>query len=364
MNNETVDINLLKRLSEADGIGGREREVSRIVRDYAHPFIDSISYDELGSIILKKIGTEVNGPKIMLSAHMDEVGFEVRQITNDGYLKLLPIGGWWGHVMPAQEMTVTTEENKKFIGVVGSRAPHGLRSEIKEKVISPTSLFLDMGVRDRTEIERLGIEVGNMITPNVKFRQMLNPDYVLGKAWDDRYSLAAELEVMRRISEREHEATIFFTGTTQEEVGIRGSRTATHIIKPDLAIALDVTTAKDTPLEDENENVLGGGIILSVLDALTIANKGLLQHMEKIAQKLGLNIRFDFMTVGGTDACNIHKAMDGVVTMTISMPTRYMHSPRLMVNLEDYRQTIALLTEFILTLTKKDIESFKAYLKG
>lgn len=137
-----------------------------------------------------------------------------------------------------------------------------------------------------------------------------------------------------------------------------------HTIKPDLATALDVTTAKDNPLEGDKENVLGGGIILSVLDSLTIANKGLLQHMEKIAQKLELNIRFDFMTVGGTDACNIHKAMDGVVTMTISMPTRYMHSPRLMVNLEDYRQTIALLTEFILTLTKKDIESFKAYLKG
>lgn len=359
MCDKSIDINLLRQLSEADGIGGREREVSRIVHQYAEPYVDTISYDNLGSIILKQAGRISDGPKVMFSAHMDEVGFVVRQITTDGYLKLLPVGGWWGHVMPAQEMTVTTEDDHKYIGVIGSRAPHGLAPAIKEKVMTPMSMFLDMGVKDQAAIERLGIKIGDMITPYVQFRPMNDPNYLLGKAWDDRFSLAAELEVMKRTAKQPHDATLYFTGSTQEEVGIRGARTAVHTIQPDLAIALDVTTAKDTPLDNEGTNCLGGGVVLAVLDSLTMANKGLLERMKQLVNQLALDVRFDFMTVGGTDACNIHKALDGVVTMTISMPTRYMHSSRLMVNLEDYRQTIALLTEFAQSVTKTDIENFK-----
>src|SRR5699024_5098418 len=126
------DLSILKELSEADGIGGCEREVSRIVKKYAEPFVDDYSYDNLGSIVMHKKG---NGPKIMLSAHMDEVGFMVRDITKDGYLKLLPVGGWWGHVMPTQEMKVTTTDGKKYIGVIGSRAPHGMPAEEKSRVV-------------------------------------------------------------------------------------------------------------------------------------------------------------------------------------------------------------------------------------
>lgn len=359
MSNTSIDIDLLRRLSEADGIGGCEREVSRIVHEYAKSYVDEISYDNLGSIILKQTGQITDGPKVMFSAHMDEVGFMVRQITESGFLKLLPVGGWWGHVMPAQEMTVTTATGKKYIGIVGSRAPHGLPADIKNKVMEPMTMFLDMGVNSSADIKRMGINIGDMITPYVKFRQMNDPDYLSGKAWDDRFSLAAELEIMKRTSKIPHDATIFYTGSTQEEVGIRGARTAVHTIKPDLAIAMDVTTAKDTPLDDCNSNKLGGGTVLAVLDSLTIANKGLLYRMERIVEQLSLDVRFDFMTVGGTDACNIHKAMDGVVTMTVSMPTRYMHSPRLMVNLNDYRQTITLLTEFCRTLTREDIDLFK-----
>lgn len=356
---ETIDIDLLRRLSEADGIGGREREVSRLVHDYAQSYVDEISYDNLGSIILKQNGTVNEGPKVMLSAHMDEVGFVVRQITPEGYLKLLPVGGWWGHVMPAQEMTVTTATGQKYIGIVGSRAPHGLPDEVKNKVMTPMTMFLDMGVADRQAIEALGIRIGDMITPYIPFRQMNDPNFLAGKAWDDRFSLGAELEVMKRTAQKPHEATLFFTGSTQEEVGIRGARTAVHQIQPDLAIALDVTTAKDTPLDNESSNRLGGGVVLAVLDSLTMANKGLLYRMERLVADLKLDVRYDFMTVGGTDACNIHKAMDGVVTMTISMPTRYMHSPRLMVHQDDYKQTIQLLTSFCQSLSKADVALFK-----
>ncbi|MDR0922427.1 MAG: M42 family metallopeptidase [Lactobacillales bacterium] len=351
-----VDLDLLKRLSEADAIGGCEREVSRIVKEYGAPLVDEIQYDNLGSILLNKKGQ--GGPRVMLSSHMDEVGFMVRQMTSDGYLKLLPIGGWWGHVMPAQEMTVTTTNGDKYIGVIGSRAPHGMPEDEKAKVMKPIDFYLDMGVQNQQEIEALGIQIGDMITPHVKFRQMNNPDYLMGKAWDDRVCVGVGLEVLRNLQGENHEADLYFAGSVQEEVGIRGARTAAHFIRPDVAIALDVTTAQDTPF-DQGGITLGGGSILSVLDSLTIANRGLLQHMEKIIKELNLNIRYDFMTVGGTDACNIHKAMDGIVTMTLSLPTRYMHSSRLLVHQEDYKQTIHLLTEFCRSLTWEDVDLFK-----
>lgn len=339
-----VDIELLKSLSEVDGIGGMERGVSRIVSSYGEEYSDEIKYDNLGSIILKSNG-EKSGPKVMLSSHMDEVGFMVRSITEKGYLNLLPVGGWWGLVMPAQEMTVTNSNGEKFIGVVGSRAPHGLSPEEKEKVIKPMDLYLDMGVSSKKQIEELGIEIGDMITPNIKFREMNDSNYLMGKAWDDRCCVGVGLETLKNLSESEHKANVYFAATTQEEVGIRGARTAVHSIKPDLAIALDVTTATDTPFDDNGMN-LGDGVVLSVLDSLTMGNNGLIQMMEEIVSDLNLDVRYDFMTVGGTDACNIHKMLDGVVTMTISLPTRYMHSPRLLIHKEDYIQTIKLVTEF------------------
>lgn len=354
-----IDLELLKQLSEADGIGGCEREVSRIVKAYGEELVDDYTYDNLGSIILHKKGT---GPKVMISSHMDEVGFMVREITEQGYLKLLPVGGWWGHVMPVQEMRVTTQSGEKYIGVIGSRAPHGMPADEKNRVVAPMDFYLDMGVENRETIEKMGIQIGDMITPNTQFRQMNDPNLLLGKAWDDRVCVGVGLEVLRNIAQENIDADVYFAATVQEEVGIRGARTAVHTIKPDVAIALDVTTAQDT-LFDKGGLHLGDGCVLSTLDSLTLANRGLLENMEAIIQKENLNVHYDFMTVGGTDACNIHKAMEGVVVMTLSLPTRYMHSPRLLIHQEDYRQTITLLTEFVRNLKSEDVVMFKESLR-
>ncbi len=340
----TVDLELLKAVSEVAGIGGCERQVSRLVKERLADSVDTIGYDNMGSIICLKKGQK-DGPKLMISAHMDEVGFMVRSMTSEGFLNLLPVGGWWGHVMPAQEMKVTTSTGQEYVGVVGSRAPHGMPQAEKDKVMAPMALYLDLGVASQAEVVELGIEVGDMITPYVSFRELANPDYLMGKAWDDRICLAVAMTVMQNLAQEATAADIFMVGSTQEEVGIRGARTAVHVIKPDIAIALDVTTAKDTPL-DQGGIKLGCGVILSVLDSLTLANRRLLEKMETLGIGLDLSINYDYMTEGGTDACNIHKALEGVVTMTLSLPTRYMHSSRLVVHRKDFCQTVELLTEF------------------
>ncbi len=339
-----IDLTLLSRLSDVHAIGGCEKYVSRIVKDYMTEFCDDISYDNSGSLICLKKGKE-DGPKIMISSHMDEVGFIVRHIDEQGFIFLMPIGGWWGHVMPSQKMVITTSTDEQIIGIIGSRAPHGMNEKDCNTVINPLDLYLDLGVSNDLEVSELGIEIGDMVTPATEFFVMNNPNYLCGKAWDDRICVGVLIEVARALKETHTDANVYFVASTQEEVGIRGARTATHTIKPDIAIALDVTTSLDTPL-DKGNVALGNGVILSFLDSLTMAHKGLYDVMKTVAVDNKLDVNYDFMVDGGTDACNIHKAMEGVPTMTLSIPTRYMHSPTLLIHRKDYSQTITLLSEF------------------
>lgn len=356
-----INLKMLEEFSEAHGISGNEKEVSRVMKKWMLPYADEITYDNLGSIVGIKKGEE-NGVKVMIAGHMDEVGFLVREIDKNGFIKMLPVGGWWGHVLPSQTLVVTTKEGKRYQGVVGSSAPHGLSKEVKEKVIAPLDLFLDMGVDSDEEIYELGIQIGDMITPDTKFTVMNNPNYLMGKAWDDRLCAAMVVDVMRLLSQdkEKHNATLYGVGTVQEEVGLRGARTAANMIHPDIAIALDVTTSMDTPM-DQGVNGLGKGVVLSVMDAGIIANKNFLYEMETICKDLNLDINYDMMTVGGTDADNIHKAHDGVITMTLSIPTRYMHSHRLLIHRKDYWQTVLLMTELVRRLNWSFINKIKGH---
>ena len=221
-------------------------------------------------------------------------------------------------------------------------------------------LFLDMGVDSAEEIYELGIRIGDMITPDTKFTVMNNPNYLMGKAWDDRLCAAMIVDVMRllKADSKPHHCNLYGVGTVQEEVGLRGARTAANMIHPDVAIALDVTISMDTPM-DKGQNGLGKGVILSVMDAGIIGNKNFLYEMESICHDLGLDINYDMMTVGGTDADNIHKAHDGVVSLTLSIPTRYMHSHRLIVHRKDYWQTVLLMSEFARRLDRNMLSKLK-----
>ncbi len=354
-----VDLSLLEAMGNANGIPGCEKNVSKVMRSFLEDAVDEITYDNLGSLIAIKKGKE-NGLKIMLAGHMDEVGFLVKSIDEQGYIRLTPVGGWWGHVILSQGLIITTRTGKEIYGVVGCRAPHGLPADVRNKVLAIDDVFLDLGVKNKEEVLELGVNIGDMVTPDTKFKVMNNENYLMSKAWDNRAGACIVVDVMRQLKNEKIEATVYGVGTTQEEVGLRGATTAANLIKPDIAFGLDVTLATDMPNEKSNGVSLGVGVVLSLMDASVIAHRGLVLEVENLCKELGLSFTYDIMTAGGTDTGAIHKAHAGTVAMTLSIPSRYIHAHRSLIHRKDYADTVTVLVEFIKRLNNDVFERIQS----
>lgn len=350
-------ISFLKEFTEVKGISGNEKEVSRLMKKRLEGYADSFDYDNLGSLIAVQKGT--GDVKVMLAGHLDEVGFIVSKIEEEGFLRISPIGGWWAHVLPSQKVSVVTYDGKTYMGVVGSIPPHGMSAEVRNKVMDLKDLYIDLGVASKKEVENLGICVGDSVVPYTEFMVMNNPDYVCSKAFDDRIGAAVCIEVMRRLKKEDHPNTLYSVGSVQEEVGLRGARTATYRVKPDVAIAIDVSMSYDVPGGGKGDSKLGKGVALSVMDASVIGHKGLVKMMGNICKEKNIAYTFDSLVAGGTDSGEISKSMDGVINMTLSLPCRYFHSHTSIVNLKDYEACVELLVEFVKRLDENTLNELK-----
>ncbi len=356
--NEKQRLEFLKQLSETNGISGNEKEVVKLIKKDVGDAASKIEYDNLGSIICYQKG-EKDGPIVLMSGHIDEVGFLVNRIEDNGLLRIHPVGGWWGHVVLAEVVTVTTREGKKYFGVIGAQPPHGMPAEMRNKVLDFKDMYLDMGVKDKKMIEDMGIRVGDAITPYTDFRVLNDGKSLLGKAWDDRIGAAVGIEVLQNLKDVKHDATIVFAGTVQEEVGLRGARTASYHVKPDAAFAIDVTMSYDLPGSPNNPTKLGAGVALSVMDGSVIAHRGLFDFVEGIAKKHNIKYTYDLLTAGGTDSGEMHKQYDGIITMTISLPCRYFHSHVSIINIDDYLEAVKLMSEVCKALDKKTLKALR-----
>jgi len=354
---EKERLKLLKEISEVCGISGYEKEATRVVKKYVEDSVDEIDYDNLGSLIAHKKGDK--SVKCLFTAHIDEVGFLITEIEKNGFLRVQPVGGWWGHVLLSQRMTIVNSAGKKFIGVVGSKPPHGMGAEERKKVLEIKDIYIDLGVKDREEVKKLGIRIGDQVIPDTKFEVMNNKSYLLGKAWDDRICVASIIEMFNNVKNEKLKCDLYGAATVQEEVGLRGAKTTTYRVKPDIAIALDVTKSYDIPGTEDRDPKLGTGIAISIMDSSVIAHRGLVDHVESLCKKHNIPYTFDLMAAGGTDSGEMHKSFDGVINMTISLPCRYFHSHSSIVHLEDYKALVSLLTEFVKTLDKKVLENLR-----
>ncbi|CEG28154.1 M42 family metallopeptidase [Bacillus sp. B-jedd] len=352
-------LQMLKALTDAKGIPGNEREVREVMKEYIAPYADEVSTDGLGSLIAKKTGKE-GGPKIMVAGHLDEVGFMVTQIDEKGFIRFQPVGGWWNQVMLAQRVTVVTRKGD-VTGVIGSKPPHILTAEARKKPVEIKDMFIDIGASNRDEAKEWGVRPGDMIVPYFEFTVMKNEKMLLAKAWDNRIGCAIAIDVLKQLKDAEHPNVVYGVGTIQEEVGLRGARTAAAKIEPDIGFGVDVGIAGDTPGVTEKEALgkMGNGPQIILYDASMVSHKGLRDFVTDTADELNIPYQFDTVPGGGTDAGAIHLSHNGVPALAITIATRYIHSHAAMLHRDDYENTVKLIVEVIKRLDSEAVEKIK-----
>lgn len=349
-------LTMLKDLTDARGIPGNEREVREVMKKYIEPYADEITTDGLGSLIAKKVGQE-DGPKIMVAGHLDEVGFMVTQIDDKGFIKFQTVGGWWSQVMLAQRVTIVTSKGD-ITGIIGSKPPHILSPEARKKPYEIKDMFIDIGASSREEALEWGVKPGDMVCPYFEFTVMNNEKMLLAKAWDNRIGCAIAIDVLKQLNKADHQNVVYGVGNIQEEVGLRGAKTSTNKVNPDIGFSVDVGIAGDTPGISEKEAMskMGKGPQIILYDASMVSHKGLRDFVTGVADELNIPYQFDAIPGGGTDAGSIHLSHQGVPTLAIGIATRYIHSHAAMLHRDDYENAVKLLVEVIKRLDQETVD--------
>ncbi|MBA3449878.1 MAG: M42 family metallopeptidase [Chloroflexia bacterium] len=336
-----MNVDLLTRLCAAPGIAGREDRVRELVAAELRPLVDELRIDALGSVVGTKTG---DGPRVMLTAHMDEIGFFVSHIDDHGFLRLQPVGGFDARTLVAQRVLVQGFAGSTLRGALqpGSKPIHLLdRDEIKP--VKLEDLFVDVGLP--VERVRAEIEPGDIVTLDRALEE--TGECVMSKALDDRVSVFVMIEALRAMGTSR--AEIVAVATTQEEVGLRGAETAAFTVQPDVAIALDVTLALDVPGMPPELAVthLGKGVAIKIMDSSHIGNPALVRHLRDLAEAHAIPYQLEILPRGGTDAGPMQRARGGAAAVTLSIPTRYVHTVNEMADRGDIAATIALLARFL-----------------
>lgn len=350
-------VKLLKTLTDINGISGYEYNVKSKMREYLEPVSDEIVEDNLGGIFGKKKAKD-GSKTILIAGHLDEIGFMVTRIDDDGYIKFTPIGGWWNQVMLSQRMTITTGEGKQLTGVIGSKPPHVLTPEERKKPVEIKDMFIDIGVASKEEAKEAGVELGDMVTPYTEFTELANENYLLAKAWDNRFGTALSIDLLKAVKDDNLNINLVSGATVQEEVGLRGAKVAANKVKPDLAIAVDVGLAMDTPGMKSSNGTgdLGKGPLLLLLDGSNIGHVPFRKHIQKVAAEKDIPYQLQVIQGGGTDAGSFHVSNEGVPSVAIGVPLRYMHSNVSIMHREDYQNAVKLVKEVVKSLDDSKVD--------
>ena len=333
------DLALLQEITETSGVPGYEDRVREVVRRELEPDVDRVRTDAMGNIV----GTIEGGDTdVVVAAHMDEIGFMVRHVTDEGFVQVDALGGWDPRVLKAQRVTIHTDDGD-VPGLIGSAPPHTLDEEQLEAKPEVEDVQIDLGLDAEAAKER--VSRGDLVTLEQTTERV--GDHVTGKALDDRVCLFAMLEAAKRIDDPD--VTIHFAATVQEEVGIRGAQTLGFDLDPDLAIALDVTVANDVPGFEPGDHVteLGEGTAIKLKDSSVITNPKVHGRMEEVAEGEEVDYQLEVLPAGGTDTAGFQRARGAIPVGAISVPTRYLHTVTESAHVDDIASTIDLLTAFL-----------------
>ena len=344
----TITNELLEELTNAYGPSGFEGPVRDIMRRELGPLSDHVEVDGIGSLIARKNGTS-DSPRIMIAAHMDEVGLMVKYVTDEGYIKFQTLGGWLDSAMVGQRWVILTQKGPVH-GITGMKTVHVMTPEERTAGFKRDDMFLDVGAKNKEHAEvLLGIRPGDPIAPDSKFEALNGSDYLLGKAWDDRVGLAIMIEVMRSIQESPIQGTLFAVSTVQEEVGLRGAKTSSFLVNPGIGINIESGVAADYPgiTQDEAQERLGNGPGIFLHDTTMLPNLKLRDLVIEVAEKNNIPLQFEVLAGYGEDGAEMQRAFGGAPVVNVSVPVRYLHTHNGIIHRRDIDQTAQLVARLV-----------------
>ena len=344
-------LELLEELSSCPGPPGGEEPVAQIIRQQLEPTCE-IHRDGLGSLIAVREGISEQ-PRIMLTAHMDEVGFMLQNITDGGYLRLQPLGGWVAGNLPGQRLHIHGSKGP-VEGIIAAVPPHFKKEQKTE--LGVEDLLVDVGASSKEEVASLGLQLGDLVTPASYFA-IYNEKLLANKAWDDRIGCAVLTAAMNQLTT--HPNTVVAAATVQEEVGSRGAVTAVEVVKPEAAIVLEGAPADDLPgvVKDNPQGALGKGCQIRLYDPSPIIHRHFWQWVTELAKEHNIAHQLAVRQSGATDARAIHMAQGGIPTVVLAVPVRYAHGHSGLIHIEDFQATLALTLAILERLDSKTLKS-------
>jgi putative aminopeptidase FrvX len=353
---------LLEELTNAHGVSGFEGPVRDILRREWKDLLTDLHTDGIGNLI----GTFPGGsdsPRVLVMAHMDEVGFLVRHIDDDGFLSIHNVGGYFDQSVLTQRLSILTPGGE-VIGYTGMKSGHIMRPEERDRMVPLADMFVDVGASSRAEAEAMGIRAGLPVAYATRFEIMNGTRRYLAKAFDDRAGLAVITEALRRLQGRSHPNQVLVAATVQEEIGLRGAAVVTASTEPDIVINLEIGIASDFPLltsKSLSQEELGNGAGVFVFDGSMIPNNKYVDWILKLADENSITVQLESVTGYGEDAAMIQKSARGVPAVNIGIPTRYAHSQSGVIDRADYDRTVDLVVKMIERLTASEVQALREF---
>ncbi|MGL5541559.1 MAG: M42 family metallopeptidase [Erysipelotrichaceae bacterium] len=348
----------MEELTQVVGIPGNEKYVSRILQKHYQAMGYEMIFDHLGSVFAVKRSKQENALKVMIAGHMDEVGFIVKSVQDNGLLKIVPVGGIWEQTLLGQRIRLVNRAGEEFPGNIISIPPHLLTDADRAKPMGIDKMLVDIGATSKADVDAMGILPNDMIVVDGPFVEMNQGKRLLSKAWDDRYGLVMGLEMLQALKDVELPYDLYIGGTVQEEVGLRGAQTAAQLINPDMGIVLDCSPANDASGDKDANGKLGEGVLIRFHDRVMLPNKMLLSDFQDTCNRLEVKNQY-FYSPGGTDAGAIHKTNTGVPTLTCCLCARNLHTNSTIIDAQDYLGAKNVLHTLLLELTPEKIEAYK-----
>ncbi len=350
---------LLEQLANAPGPPGAEEAVRAMMLAHMKPLADELQYDGLGSVIARQGSA---GPRVMVDAHMDELGGMIRRITPNGFLSMQMLGGWLDQALVDQRWVILGSKGP-VQAITGIRDTHVISAAERSQVFPRDSLLLDVGAKDAGDVTAMGIEPGDPVVPDSPFTVLNGTGNYLAKAWDDRLGCALLIAVMERMAKQSHPNRIFYAATTQEELGVRGAATATQLVRPDIAIVIEGGIAGDTFAghPEETQVSLGSGPVLFLYDSLALPNRKFVALVKQTAVDSHLPLQLDLVSGYGEDSAPIQVSNGGVPTVSLLAPVRYTHAHNGILNRRDFDQLVDLVVALITRLDQNTVDHVRSF---